>query len=145
MVAFTITPSRAAARLNSGVRCHMSMPLPIDVVVLASSEAGLDGMKKLSGLRRPGVSPRYLLATIERSDKFSTFSSIDPAGIGFWIALDQPSRLKCQETVARLQSNPQYSRGFYDVHLPDPVASATSTADLQRIVDEVWEAFCATS
>ena len=123
----------------------MSMPQPIDVVVLASSEAGLHGIKKVPGLKKPGVSPRYLLATIEGSDKFSSFSSIDPVGVGFWIALDQPSKLKCQETVARLQSDPQYSRGFYDVHLPDPVVSATTMADLQRIVDEVWEAFCATS
>jgi hypothetical protein len=123
----------------------MSVPLPIDVVVLASSEAGLHWARKVSGLKKPGVSPRYLMATIERSDKFPSFSSIDPAGIGFWIALDQPSKLKCQETVARLQSDTQYSRGFYDVHLPDPVVIATDMADLQRIVDDVWEAFCATS
>ena len=121
------------------------MPLPINVVILASSEAGLHGITRVSGLKKPGVSPRYFLATVEGSDEFPSFSSIDPAGIGFWIALDQPSKLKCQKTVARLQSDRQYSRGFYDVHLPDPIASATDMADLQRIVDDVWEAFCATS
>ena len=123
----------------------MSMPLPINVVILASSEAEFRGIKKVSRLRKPGVSPRYFLATLERSDKFAYFASIDQASIRLWVALDQPSKLKCEEIAARLQSSPGYSRGFYDIHLPNPVVSAATMTDLQRIVDEVWEAFCATS
>ena len=123
----------------------MSMPLPINVVILSSSEAEFRGIKKVSRLRRPGVSPRYFRATLERSDKFAYFASIDQTSIRLWVALDQPSKLKCEEIAARRQSSQGYSRGFYDIHLPNPVVSAATMTDLQRIVDEVWEAFCATS
>jgi hypothetical protein len=123
----------------------MSMPSPLNVVVLASLEAGFHGIEKVSGLTKPGVSPRYLLATVEESDKFADFSSIDTASIGFWVALDHVSKIKCEDVAAKLQLDPEYSRGFYDSHLPNPVASASNMVELQRIVDEIWEAFCATS
>ena len=125
----------------------MSMPLPLNVVILASSEAGFHGIKKLSGLSKPGVSPRYTLATLDSpsSRKFSDFKATDQSKVGFWIALDESSAQQCRKTVAALKSNPGYSRGFYDTHLPDPVVKARSMSELQKIIDEVWEAFCATS
>jgi len=125
----------------------MSMPLPLNVLILASSEAGFQGIKKIAGLSKPGVSPRYTLATLDSpsSQKFSKFEDVDHSKVGFWIALDESSALQCKKALAALQSNPDYSRGFYDAHLPNPVATVRNMNELQRIIDDVWEAFCATS
>ena len=125
----------------------MSMPLPLNVVILASAEAGFQGIKKITGLSKPGVSPRYTLASLNcpSSQKISKFGDIDHSKVGFWIALDESSKVQCNKMVAALMSKAGYSRGFYDAHLPNPVITASSMDELQKIVDEVWDAFCATS
>jgi hypothetical protein len=125
----------------------MSMPLPLSVVILASSEAGFQGIKKITGLSKPGISPRYFLATLDRpsTQKITHIEDIEHSQVGFWIALDEPSALQCNKVVAALRCNPGYSRGFYDVHLPNPVVKVRNMSELKKLIDEVWEAFCATS
>ena len=125
----------------------MGYPQHLNVVVLAASESGYHGIRKLEGLRKPGISPRYTLSTISPpvNTKLKAFAEVDQATVGFWIALDVPSEAMCRSVVTRLRTDPTYTRGFYDQFLPDPVVRASGMKELQDVVDDVWDAFCATS
>jgi hypothetical protein len=133
--------------LMSNVRRLMSMPLPINVVIASTNEASFAGLKKIDGLSKPGVSPRYTLATIENptSKKFVHFDQIDQSQMGYWVALDAVALSHCQAAVQRLMSRKAFDRGFYETHLPKPVVFAKDMKELQTIVNSIWVAFCATS
>ncbi|MDO8774743.1 MAG: hypothetical protein Q7K57_39770 [Burkholderiaceae bacterium] len=125
----------------------MSMPLPINVVIAASTENAFAELKSIEGLQGLGISPRYWLAALKQpvSNKVSTFDKITHYRVGYWIALDAEAFSRCNEVFSELKKQQGYSRGFYDFHLPNPVVLAKDAKELQNIVNCVFEAFCATS
>lgn len=127
----------------------MSMPLPLSAVIVASSEADLGGIRKrVVGLRRPGIAPRYTLATLAKPGAFSKhkhFPRLAPQEFALWIALDERALMAAEEAYKAAMNSNGYGRGFYDTHLPDPVCFAANEKELQALVDRAWEAFCATS
>lgn len=125
----------------------MSMPLPLNVVIAAETEEAFVCVKKVEGLRVPGISPSYAFAVLTdtKSGKFIPFSGVDHSSIGYWIALDKTAFSRCQSIFHELKSKKGFSRGFYDSHLPEAVVLASNAEELQKTVNFVWEAFCATS
>lgn len=125
----------------------MSMPLPIHVVIAAASKAAFTGLENVEGLQNPGISPRYLLGALEHpgSGRPCSFDLIDHSSVGYWIALDGEAFSRCKEVFKALEAQKGYSRGLYDIYLPDPVVLAQNVEELQGIVRSVWDAFCATS
>lgn len=57
----------------------MSMSLPINVVIAATAEASFSSVRKVEGLSRPGITPRYSLGALERptSMNVESFDQID--------------------------------------------------------------------
>jgi hypothetical protein len=125
----------------------MSMPLPINVVIAASTGDAFIKLKSVEGLQGLGISPRYWFATLKQpaSNEVSTFDKVTHYRVGYWIALDESAFSRCNEVFSELKKQKGYSRGFYDIHLPNPVVLAKDLEDLRSIVNGVFEAFCATS
>lgn len=125
----------------------MSMPLPINVVIAASTEDAFVELKSVEGLQGVGISPCYWFAALKQpvSNKVSTFDLVTHYRVGYWIALDAAAFSRCNEVFNELKKQQGYSRGFYDFHLPNPVVLAKDAKELQNIVNYVLEAFCATS
>lgn len=125
----------------------MSMPLPINVVIAAATEDAFAVLKNIEGLQGSGFSPRYWLAALKQptSEKVCTFDKVAHYNAGYWIALDEAAFSSCKAVFNQLSTQKGYSRGFYDTHLPDPVALAHDSNQLQKIVNDVLEAFYATS
>lgn len=109
----------------------MSMPQPLTIAVIASTEAGLATVKG-AALSKEGIAPRYRLVTLAQ------FDQLQANEIGLWIALDAQALDACQSVE-------QCGRGFYDLWFPESVVSVNTREQFNAVTDQVWEAFCASS
>ena len=110
----------------------MSMPQPITIAVVASTEGGLATVKGAPALSKEGIAPRYRLTTLAQ------FDQLQANEIGLWIALDAQALNACQSVK-------KGGRGFYDHWLPEAVVSVSTREQFDAATAQVWEAFCASS
>ncbi len=97
-------------------------------------------VKGSKALSKKGIAPRYVLATLKDSGGNGAvlFTSIKRETVGFWVALDDAALQACKTL-------PQYSRSFYDHHLPDREVVVRTATEFEALTKTIWEAFCATS
>lgn len=125
----------------------MSMPLYLEVAVVATDESSFVLIRGIPAISKTGIAPRYRLAALHRPKvrDVTPFDDLAERSIGYWVALDDNAFAKCKEVFAKLASNPSYSRGFYDSHLPIAVVLVKTREEFGEITEKVFEAFCATS
>jgi len=125
----------------------MSMPQYIIIAVVSSNMATLKKITKDALIFQPGVAPRYKLVTLDGKEgkRITSLEEIEVHRILLWIALDDAALAKCNEMNSQNLENPHYNRGFYDQHLPNPVIKIDSPDHFRNKVEEISEAFCATS
>lgn len=117
------------------------------IAVVSSNMASLKKITKGAKIFQPGVAPRYQLITLDGTEgkRIIRLEDIDCLRILLWIALDDTALTKCNEMNSRNLDNPNYSRGFYEQHLPNTVIKIDSHKEFQTQVEQISEAFCATS
>jgi hypothetical protein len=125
----------------------MSMPQYIEIAVVASSSEALQSVTKGARISEPGIAPKYFLVALDKptGKRVIGLSELKHEHILLWVALDNSARHKCDELHQQNVGNKNYSRGFYDAHLPEPVVRVESNAEFKKKVAAIYDAFCATS
>ena len=125
----------------------MSMPQYIRVAVVSSNSETLRKITKGSKISEPGIAPRYSLVALSKPDgkRVIGLSDLECERVLLWIALDNKAREKCDELHLKNAKSKKYNRGFYNVHLPEPVIQVKSNSEFKKKVDDIYEAFCETS
>jgi hypothetical protein len=125
----------------------MSMPQYIEIAVVASKSDTIRAITKGAKISEPGIAPRYFLASLDKPSgkRVINLSELESDRILFWIVLDDKAKSECEKLHLKNTKNIKYSRGFYDIHLPDPVIQVSSNSEFNKLIKVVYEAFCATS
>ena len=125
----------------------MSMPLYIEIAVVSYNESGFKEIEGIDALSKTGIAPRYVLVTLDHPMKkgITQIDRLKHESIGLWVALDDDALSKSLQVYKDMSSRPNYSRGFYDYHLPTAVVRVDGHDEFKTLTERVWEAFCATS
>ena len=68
----------------------MSMPLYLEVAVVATDESSFDLIRDIPAISKTGIAPRYMLAALRfpKDHDVIPFDDLTERSIGYWIALD---------------------------------------------------------
>ena len=139
--------ARRGSRVTLGQKIIMSMPQYIMIAVVSSTGDRLRAITKGAQTSEPGIAPRYSLVALDGQlcKRMIPLSELEKERVLLWIALDDQAKVICQQLHQINLANEQYSRGFYDTFLPEPVVRIDSSKEFQEKVAEVYKAFCETS
>jgi hypothetical protein len=128
------------------------MPLPLAVAVVGARPSQVAFAKRWFRLA-PGMSAPILCSLESMPESTYVHPRSLPGGtVGFWLALDAESLAVCLEQHERNLKRPGYSRGSYDLNLPEAcvlAAGGERSGELRNSLAEwskrVADAFYASS